>query len=100
MAWRGCGAHQEAPIEEFDAIEGLAGAFYAPAVLRRVLRFRRATDLLYAGVPLAEAAARAGYADQPHLSREVRLLAGVAPRQLASGANRSTPLPSGSFTTA
>ncbi|GAA1329505.1 DUF6597 domain-containing transcriptional factor [Pseudonocardia xinjiangensis] len=77
----------------------LAAFGYGPAVLRRVLRFRRAADLLYAGVPLAEAAARAGYADQPHLSREVRLLAGVAPRQLA-GANRSTPLPSGSCTTA
>jgi AraC-like DNA-binding protein len=77
----------------------LAAFGYGPAVLRRVLRFRRAADLLHAGVPIAEAAARAGYADQPHLSREVRLFAGVAPRQLA-GANRSTPLPSGSFTTA
>jgi AraC-like DNA-binding protein len=73
---------------------------YGPAVLRRVLRFRRATGLLYAGVPIAEAAAVAGYADQPHLSREVRAFAGVAPSQLASGAKRSTPLPSGSFTTA
>jgi AraC-like DNA-binding protein len=78
----------------------LAAFGYGPAVLRRVLRFRRAADLLHAGVPIAEAAARAGYADQPHLSREVRLLAGVAPRQLASGANRSTLLPSGSCTTA
>jgi AraC-like DNA-binding protein len=73
---------------------------YGPAVLRRVLRFRRAATLLYAGVPIAEAAAVAGYADQPHLSREVRTFAGVAPSQLASGAKRSTPLPSGSFTTA
>ncbi|WP_433284252.1 DUF6597 domain-containing transcriptional factor [Pseudonocardia sp. CA-142604] len=78
----------------------LAAFGYGPAVLRRVLRFRRAAALLYAGVPIAEAAARAGYADQPHLSREVRALAGVAPRQLASGANRSTPLPSGSSITA
>ncbi len=78
----------------------LAAFGYGPAVLRRVLRFRRAAALLRAGVPIAEVAARAGYADQPHLSREVRVLAGVAPAQLASGANRSTPLPSGSFTTA
>jgi AraC-like DNA-binding protein len=78
----------------------LAAFGYGPAVLRRVLRFRRAAALLYAGVPIADAAARAGYADQPHLSREVRALAGVAPRQLASGANRSTPLPSGSSITA
>ena len=57
---------------------------YGPAVLRRVLRFRRAADLLYAGVPIAQAAAAAGYADQPHLSREVRAFAGVAPRELAA----------------
>lgn len=78
----------------------LAEFGYGPSVLRRVLRFRRASALLYAGVAPAEVAATAGYADQPHLSREVRALAGMAPRQLASGANRSTPLPSGSSTTA
>ena len=73
---------------------------YGPAVLRRVLRFRRAAALLRAGVSPAEVAAAAGYADQPHLSRETRALAGASPGQLASGANRSTPLPSGSSTTA
>lgn len=73
---------------------------YGPSVLRRVLRFRRAGALLHAGVAPAEVAVRAGYADQPHLSREVRALAGVAPRQLASGANSPTSLPSGSSTTA
>jgi AraC-like DNA-binding protein len=69
----------------------LAAFGYGPAVLRRVLRFRRAAALLQDGVPIAEAAAEAGYADQPHLSREVRALAGVAPSRLlgdqrASGA--------------
>jgi AraC-like DNA-binding protein len=78
----------------------LAEFGYGPSVLRRVLRFRRASALLHAGMAPAEVAAVAGYADQPHLSREVRALAGVAPGQLASGANRSTPLPSGSSTTA
>jgi AraC-like DNA-binding protein len=73
---------------------------YGPAVLRRVLRFRRALALLHAGVAPAEVAARTGYADQPHLSREVRAFAGVAPAQLGSGANRSTPVPSGSWTVA
>jgi AraC-like DNA-binding protein len=65
---------------------------YGPAVLRRVLRFRRASALLAAGVPIAEVAARAGYADQPHLSREVRALAGVAPTSLGPS---GTWLPSG-----
>jgi AraC-like DNA-binding protein len=78
----------------------LAAFGYGPATLRRVLRFRRAAALLRAGVAPAEAAAVSGYADQPHLSRETRALAGVSPGQLASGANRSTPLPSGSRTVA
>jgi AraC-like DNA-binding protein len=78
----------------------LAAFGYGPAVLRRVLRFRRAAALLRAGVSPAEVAAAAGYADQPHLSRETRALAGKSPGQLANGANRSTPLPSGSSTTA
>jgi AraC-like DNA-binding protein len=58
-------------------------------VLRRVLRFRRAALLLYDGVPIAEAAAVAGYADQPHLSREMRALAGVAPSQIYAGQRSS-----------
>jgi AraC-like DNA-binding protein len=69
----------------------LAAFGYGPAVLRRVLRFRRATALLYDGVPIAEAAALAGYADQPHLSREVRALAGVAPGQLAQSVQSALP---------
>ncbi|MGA5111141.1 helix-turn-helix domain-containing protein [Streptomyces pseudogriseolus] len=55
---------------------------YGPKTLARVLRMRRALALARAGVPFAEAAARAGYADQPHLSREVRSLTGLALRQL------------------
>jgi AraC-like DNA-binding protein len=57
----------------------VAGFGYGPAVLRRVLRFRRARALLAGGLPIADVASRAGYADQPHLSREVRILAGVSP---------------------
>ncbi|MEJ3657822.1 helix-turn-helix domain-containing protein [Actinomycetes bacterium KLBMP 9759] len=82
----------------------LAAFGYGPAVLRRVLRFRTAVQLLQAGVPPALVAADAGYADQPHLSREVRQLAGVAPGQLLDqpgrAANRSTLLPSGSSSVA
>lgn len=73
---------------------------YGPAMLRRVLRFRRAVDLLAAGLTPAAVAAQAGYADQPHLYREVRGLAGVPLRQLARAANRSTEVPSGSSTVA
>jgi AraC-like DNA-binding protein len=76
---------------------------YGPAMLRRILRFRRAVRLLDEGLPYTEVAARAGYADQPHLHREVRDLAGVplaALRQDSNGANTSTQLPSGSVTVA
>lgn len=73
---------------------------YPPATLRRVLRFHRALTMMRAGVPTADAAARAGYADQPHLHRDVRDLAGVPLGQLANAANRSTDVPSGSSTVA
>ena len=76
---------------------------YGPATLRRILRFRRAVLLIGDGLPSTEVAARAGYADQPHLHREVRDLAGVplaSLRQESNSANRSTQLPSGSATVA
>jgi AraC-like DNA-binding protein len=59
---------------------------YGPATLRRILRFRRAVALLRGGAAPADVAAAAGYADQPHLHREARALAGVPVAQLASGA--------------
>lgn len=54
---------------------------YGPATLRRILRFRRARAML-AGHTAAEVAASAGYADEAHLSRDVRRLAGCTPAQL------------------
>ncbi|MGQ9406673.1 helix-turn-helix domain-containing protein [Mycolicibacterium gilvum] len=73
---------------------------YGPATLRRVLRFRQAVHLLQAGRSVADTAYTVGYADQAHLSRQVLALAGVTAGQLASGANRSTEVPSGSTTVA
>jgi len=58
---------------------------YGPKTLARILRLTTALDLVRGGRPPAEAAAVAGYADQPHLSREVRALAGVPLRQLVGG---------------
>jgi AraC-like DNA-binding protein len=55
---------------------------YGPKVLHRVLRFDRAVKLAWRGVPFADIAHRTGYADQAHLSREVRELAGVTLGQL------------------
>ncbi|CAH0231558.1 hypothetical protein SRABI76_02766 [Microbacterium oxydans] len=64
----------------------LATFGYGYATLVRIERARRAQTLLLRGVPIADAAARAGYADQPHLSREFRRLAGVSPAQFAGNA--------------
>src|SRR4051794_18603545 len=53
---------------------------YGPKTLQRVLRFQR---LLGSGEDaLARAALDSGYADQAHLTREVRRLAGVTPVRL------------------
>jgi AraC-like DNA-binding protein len=56
---------------------------YGPKTLQRVLRFQR---FLRAAprVPLARAATIAGYADQSHLTREARRLAGLTPARLSS----------------
>jgi AraC-like DNA-binding protein len=50
---------------------------YGPKILQRVVRFQRALRLARAGVPLAEVAAVAGYADQAHLANDVKRLSGV-----------------------
>lgn len=87
---------------------------YGPRTLGRVLRLQRALALARRGLPQAEVAHTAGYADQAHLAREVRALAGTTlgayaraasdgadPAGAASdGANSETPQPSGSRTTA
>jgi AraC-like DNA-binding protein len=58
---------------------------YGPKTLARILRLRRALALARAGVPYADTAARAGYADQAHLAREVRKLAGRPLGELLAG---------------
>jgi transcriptional regulator GlxA family with amidase domain len=69
-----------------------AGVGYGPATLARVLRFQRFLHAAEAepdagDAPLARLAADAGYADQAHLAREARRLAGLSPSELlAAGA--------------
>ena len=59
---------------------------YGAKMLDRILRFRRALRLASAtGNGLADVAWRAGYADQAHLSNEVRRLAGTTPGELMRG---------------
>ncbi|OQR59440.1 AraC family transcriptional regulator [Streptomyces maremycinicus] len=50
---------------------------YGPKTLARILRLQRALALARRGVPYADTANRAGYADQAHLSRDVREFTGL-----------------------
>lgn len=50
---------------------------YGPKTLHRILRMQRAVALARTGQPFASVAIEAGYADQAHLAREVRALAGA-----------------------
>lgn len=62
-----------------------AAVGYGPKTLQRVLRFQRFVRLLDASAALpdlADAAIGAGYADQPHLTRECRALSGHSPAAL------------------
>jgi AraC-like DNA-binding protein len=58
-----------------------AAVGYGPQTLTGVLRFQRATRLGVERGGLAGLAHTAGYADQAHLTREFRRLAGMTPRQ-------------------
>lgn len=84
--------------------KSLAAFGYGPKTLARVLRFDRALSAARAGDAFARVAADSGYADQAHLAREVRALAGKPLSELlaqpGSAANTSTWLPSGSATVA
>lgn len=63
----------------------LAAFGYGPKVLDRVLRFDRAVRMVRSGVALADVAYRTGYADQSHLSREIKSLGGVPVTTLVRG---------------
>lgn len=61
-----------------------AGVGLTPKAVGRILRFRRAVELLTSGsaVPISEAAAVCGYSDHSHLVRDFRAMAGCTPSEL------------------
>jgi AraC-like DNA-binding protein len=68
----------------------VAAVGYGPKTLEGVLRLRRAirfgqTTEDGARPRMVDVAMRAGYADQPHMTREMRRLAGMTPGELLSG---------------
>ncbi|MDX3355979.1 helix-turn-helix transcriptional regulator [Streptomyces sp. ME01-24h] len=69
---------EESGLSERQLHRRCADVFgYGPKTLARVLRLQRALGLARQGHRFAGVAARAGYADQAHLARDVRALAGV-----------------------
>lgn len=62
------------------------------ADLIRLARFGRASRRVEAGSDLASAAASAGYADQAHMTREFRRLAGVTPGRWRAMRAQITPV--------
>jgi AraC-like DNA-binding protein len=67
---------------------------YGPKMLQRIMRLQYllwlASDNQTSPPGLARLALQAGYADQPHMTREVVALAGVSPRQLLVGAGHAS----------
>jgi AraC-like DNA-binding protein len=55
-------------------------------VIRQIQRAESAVALLARGVPAVDAARRAGYADQPHLTRSLTRFVGQTPAQIATSA--------------
>ena len=82
------------PVDAIAAVCGLSArhlqrrvraAFgYGPKTLTKILRMQRAVVLARRGTPFAEVSATAGYADQAHLARDVKALAGVPLGRLLS----------------
>jgi AraC-like DNA-binding protein len=71
----------------------LAAAGVSPKHLGRIVRIRRALELLAeAGISPRDAAASSAFSDQAHMSREFRELVGLPPARLGSQL-RSQPLP-------
>ena len=75
------GRSRYAAYRAFRAAWGLA-----PSEYQRLLRLRAARQCLAAGVPPAEAAAAAGFADQAHLTRWFRRCYGITPAEFRRAA--------------
>jgi AraC-like DNA-binding protein len=61
------------------------------SAIRQIERARYATTLLQQGVSILDTVERAGYADQPHLTRSLKYFIGQTPTQLMSE-NSTEPL--------
>jgi methylphosphotriester-DNA--protein-cysteine methyltransferase len=64
----------------FARATGLTRATY-----RKIKRARFAASLLLEGVPILDVVHLAGYCDQPHLTRSLKILVGQTPAEIARG---------------
>ncbi|MEU7214327.1 helix-turn-helix domain-containing protein [Nocardia iowensis] len=69
----------------------LAAFGYGPKTLARVLRLQRALGQARRGMSFADTAASTGFADQAHLAREVRDLAGMPLGEVLTRSSGSVP---------
>lgn len=68
---------------DFDHWLGTSPSHYA-----RLIRFQRASAAIAQGAPIVDAALNSGYADQSHLTRSARQLAGSTPRAMRQDSHR------------
>jgi len=54
----------------------------SPYFFHQIQRAQQATQLLQQGMPIAQAAAEAGYTDQAHMTKAVKALIGLTPAQI------------------
>lgn len=70
-----------------------------PGTVARIARFQRGAGMLAGEVALGRTAVECGYADQPHLTRDVRAMSGCTPAELrrhlhlAQSFKTATPVP-------
>src|ERR1700722_3919277 len=97
--------HPDARVEQLSEFAGIsnrqmqrrfsAAVGYGPKTFQSILRFQRLLYFAsrYVGeLGLAELAAEAGYADQSHMTREVRRFAGKSPGELLPSAGSALKL--------
>jgi AraC-like DNA-binding protein len=104
-AWLAC--HPLAGVAELNSLSRLSerqmrrqfhlAVGYGPKQLQRILRLQYllwlASRQQSPRLDLARLAIAAGYADQPHMTREVRVLTGLSPGQLLCGPPPTSAIP-------
>jgi len=77
---------RETGLSRYGVIRAVSSAVgLTPVAYMIQLRVVRAKALIHAGMPLAEAALEAGFADQPHMTRAMKRHWGITPGGVKKG---------------